>query len=174
MRGRFAKIAIYGLLGLAGGCFEPDYRVPEKAAAAPSCLTPEDEALLADQVLQLVNLERAQVGHPPVVRNDALCRIADDYACRMIEGSFFDHFDPATGHGPADRAVAGKYRFYSVGENLAAGQQTPAEALEVWMESPPHRAIILGDRWREAGVAVRSGGEHSIYWVLEFGEPVDF
>ena len=90
---------------------------------------------MADQVLQLVNLERAEADLPPVTRNPALERIADDYACRMIAENFFGHRDPETGHGPGDRAVVGKYRFYAIGENLAAGQETAAEVMKVWMEA---------------------------------------
>lgn len=141
---------------------------------SPGCLSPEDAERMADQVLQLVNLERAQVELPPVVMNHALARVADDYACRMIVEDFFGHTDPLTGRGPGDRAVAGKYQFYAIGENLAAGQQTPAEVMEVWMDSPPHRAIILDAMWAEVGIAVRTGGEYAIYWVQEFGSPTDF
>ncbi len=129
---------------------------------------------MADQVLQLVNLERAEAELPPVVLNPTLARVADDYACRMVVEEFFGHTDPLTGRGPGDRAVAGKYHFYAIGENLAAGQETAAEVMRVWMDSPAHRAIILDARWMEVGIAVRTGGEYAIYWVQEFGTPADF
>jgi uncharacterized protein YkwD len=92
----------------------------------------------------------------------------------MIEGDFFGHHDPDTGRGPADRALAGKYAFYSVGENLAAGQETAADVMKVWMKSPTHREIILDPAWKEVGIAIRGGGEYSLYWVMEFGDPADF
>ncbi len=158
------------------GCFSS---LPESTAgdetgkAVPPCEFPEDPERLADQVLQLVNLERADADLPPVVRNLVLDKIADDYACRMIADNFFDHVDPATGYGPGDRAVAGKYRFFAVGENLAAGQETPGEVMNVWMESPSHRDIILDEKWTEIGVSVRLGGEYSVYWVQEFGAPAE-
>ncbi len=129
---------------------------------------------MADRVLQLINLERGEAGLPPVVVNTSLEKIAGDYACRMIEDGFFGHRDPVTGHGPGERAVAGKYSFYAIGENLAASQESPAEVMRVWMESPPHKAIILDERWTEIGVAVRVGGEHATYWVQEFGDPANF
>jgi len=126
---------------------------------------------LSDQVLHLVNLERAAEGVAPLVANPALERIAEDYACRMIDASFFDHVDPGTGYGPGERAVAGRYAYYAIGENLAAGLESPAEVMAVWMESASHRANILDPSWKEIGVAVRSGGEYDIYWVQEFGQP---
>ena len=67
--------------------------------------------------------------------------------------------------------MTGKYAFYAIGENLAAGQQTPAEVMKVWMDSPAHRDIILDPNWTEVGIAVRVGGEYEIYWVQLFGRP---
>lgn len=137
------------------------------------CIIPDDSDRMVDQVLQLVNLERADAGLAPVVVNQALQKIADDFACKMIVEDFFGHTDPENGQGPADRAVAGKYAYYAIGENLAAGQETPAEAMRVWMDSPAHREIILDEKWSEIGLSVRFGGEFSIYWVQEFGAPAE-
>ncbi|MGB2984675.1 MAG: CAP domain-containing protein [Phycisphaerae bacterium] len=164
------------LLGLMTGCFSAS-PAAEEAARLPEaarCITPEEADRMADQALQLVNLERAERDLQPVVVHPSLTDIAKDYACRMVEEEFFGHRDPITGHGPAERAVAGKYTFYAIGENLAAGQETAAEVMKVWMESPPHRAIILDPGWKEVGIAVRAGGEHSVYWVQEFGDPAGF
>ena len=55
---------------------------------------------------------------------------------------------------------------------LPAGQA--AEVMKVWMESPAHRDVILHPTWNDVGIAVRNGGEHSIYWVQEFGDPAGF
>jgi len=156
------------LSGFSAGCF---IAPPGADADRSECVATQDVDVLADQVLQLVNLERAEAGVAPVVRSQPLSKLAGDYACRMIEGGFFGHTDPASGYGPGERAVAGKYVFWHVGENLAAGQPTAADVMRVWMESPSHRENILDPRWMDVGIAVRFGGEHSIYWVQEFGEP---
>jgi len=42
------------------------------------------------------------------------------------------------------------------------------------MDSPSHRDNILDEKWSEVGISVRSGGEYSIYWVQEFGDPADY
>ncbi len=159
-------------LTLGAGCFNPEtgstlYKRPD----AVTCLTPEEADRLADQVLQLVNLERAERDMQPVVVNSRLSKMADDYACEMVNGKFFGHRHPQTGQGPADRAVTAKYAFYAIGENLAAGSADPAEVMQQWMESPSHRNIILDPTWKEVGIAVRSGGEMDVYWVQEFGDP---
>ncbi|MGD2110951.1 MAG: CAP domain-containing protein [Phycisphaerae bacterium] len=173
----FSATAVW-LLGLTTGCFWTDEPAldagQDVAGAAARCITPEDAERMADQVVQLVNLARTERGLQPVVVNAKLEESATEYACKMANEGFFGHRDPITGHGPARRAVASQYKFYAVGENLAAGQETPADVMKVWMESPPHRDLILGPNWEEVGVAVRTGGEHSIYWVQEFGEPADY
>jgi uncharacterized protein YkwD len=166
-----------GLVALPlGGCFTastPAAGAEDAAgkAIARVCLTPEDERRLADEVVQLVNLERAIADLPPVVAHASLERVAGEYACAMVSRGFFSHRDPVSGQGPAARVVSASYNFEAVGENLAAGQQTPAEVVRVWMESRDHRAIILDPAWKDIGVAVRSGGEFGIYWVQEFGDP---
>lgn len=166
-----------GLTGLLSGCFATDSISAEggpQATVAGRCVSSEDAARLADQTLQLVNLERVDYGLSPVVVVPTLTKIAEDFACRMIEEGFFGHEDPQTGRGPGERAVAGKYVFYNVGENLAAGQESAADVMDAWMESPSHREIILDPKWTEIGIAVRTGGAYSIYWVQEFGDPADY
>ena len=170
---------LLGLLGLCTGCYMPSPPGADDPEAARDsqafrCLIGEDADRMADQVLQLVNLERAEEGLPPVVANPTLAQIAGDYACRMIELDFFGHKDLETEHGPGERAIAARYFYYAIGENLAAGQQTAAEVMTVWMESPSHRAIILDPKWEEIGIAVRSGGDYSVYWVQEFADPADY
>lgn len=176
---RLVKIPFIGLLILATGCFSAGEE-QNGAGTAPEeklfveCGTVPQADNLADQLLQLANLERVAAGLPPVVRDDRLRKAADDFACRMIEEGFFDHHDPYTGHGPGDRAVASKYVFYSIGENLAAGQETAADVINLWMDSPTHRDILLDPDWKDTGVAVRAGGEDLLYWVMEFGDPFEF
>ena len=61
-----------------------------------------------------------------------------------------------------------------IGENLAAGQETAADVMRVWMESPTHRDNILEPSFKDIGIAVRSLGGETLYWVVEFGDPVKF
>lgn len=142
--------------------------------ASAKCSAPADAERMADQVLQLVNLERSEAGLAPLVSNDRLDSLAADYACAMIEDDFFGHVDPLDGSGPGERAARGRYAFFAVGENLAAGQESAADVMDVWMRSPAHREVILDARWSQVGIAVRDGGRHGIYWVQEFGDPARF
>ncbi len=47
------------------------------------------------------------------------------------------------------------YRSWAVGENLAWGSPDlgAAEAVRLWLGSPPHRRVMLDPRWREVAVA---------------------
>src|SRR6478752_8461582 len=62
------------------------------------------------------------------------------------------------------------------GENLAWGQAdygSPLHTLQMWLNSPPHRANLLSSRWRDLGIAVQRGhmfGRDGVaLWVMEFG-----
>ena len=119
----------------------------------------------AREVLRLTNLERATYGLPGLEWNDLLAQIAVDYAVEMIEYNFFSH----TGHDgsePNERATRAGYVWGFIGENLAMGQRTPAEAMDGWMNSPGHRANILRPDFTELGV-----GRVGNHWVQMFGTP---
>jgi uncharacterized protein YkwD len=138
-----------------------------------TCTVPQNDDSLADEVLQLVNLERAQHGLDPVTFDPALSRVAEDYACEMIDQTFFDHVNPYTGVGPGQRLTDAGYPFHSMGENLAAGQTTAREAVEAWLDSPGHRENMLAPQWRRTGIGVRYGGPYRVMWVQEFADPLD-
>jgi len=144
------------------------------ATASEECYTDAGDDELARQVLSLVNIERARVGAAPLTLDDELTQAAEDYACTMAGEDFFDHYHPDTGQGPGDRAAEANYDFFAVGENLAGGQTTAAEAVKDWMNSPGHRENMLSADWQDTGIGLRRGaGELRIYWVQLFGLPAD-
>lgn len=141
------------------------------AESFPTCGVSPNEDSWREEILQLVNLERERVGLAPVVHNQTLENQATKYACEMIYYDFFDHVNPVTGSHLDERAQEFGYDFVAIGENLAAGQATPQQAMADWMDSPGHRANILNPNFTELGVGVRTGGEYHTYWVQEFGRP---
>lgn len=138
----------------------------------PGCRGTSREAEWRDRIFEMVNQARAAEGLDPVVQSDVLEAQASQYACEMIFYDFFDHVNPETGSTLGDRAQEFGYEFLVVGENLAAGQRTPEEAFNDWMNSPGHRRNILDPRFTELGVGIRVGGSYGVYWVQEFGRPV--
>lgn len=140
-------------------------------ARFPGCQSPAEENAWRAQVLLLVNRERSSRGLPTLSENVTLRAEAEEYACELIQYDYFAHVNPITGSTLGDRALSAGYDYLVVGENLAAGQTTPEQAVTDWMNSPGHRANILDERFTEIGIAVRVGGDYGVYWVQEFGVP---
>jgi uncharacterized protein YkwD len=144
----------------------------ELAAQFPGCSEPAEGDEWRAEILRLVNVERERVGLSPVTRNQTLEDQATQYACEMIYYDFFDHENPVTGTGLGDRAEEFGYDYFMIGENIAAGQSTPAQVMADWMGSPGHRANILQEQFTELGVGVRASENSKWnYWVQEFGRP---
>ena len=160
------SIAFTLLLAVVGGC--------TSTSGPGACTVPEDEEALIEEVVTLVNRARAAEGVEPLVFNVVLGAVAQDHACEMVEDDFFAHENPRTNVSPGERLTAAGYIYYAMGENLAVGQDSAAEVVSDWLDSPRHRANILSPDWREIGVAVRTGGVYDWYWVQEFADPVDF
>ena len=136
-----------------------------------TCRVPWQADEWAQEVIDLVNAERAAEGLSPLSSDATLATMAEDYACEMIEDEFFAHVNPDTGSTPVTRADEHGYVYDEVGENLAVGYDSPAEVMVAWMNSPGHRANILHDSYTEMGVGVRVALDGQTYWVQEFGDP---
>ncbi|MGW6512728.1 CAP domain-containing protein, partial [Streptomyces niveus] len=121
----------------------------------------------ADQVTTLVNAERSKAGCGPVSANSQLRTAALRHSQDMAAKDYFDHNSP-DGKDPGDRITAAGYRWTTYGENIARGQQTAAEVMKGWMNSPGHRANILNCAFKEIGIGVHdaSGGP---WWTQAFG-----
>lgn len=121
----------------------------------------------AEQVTTLVNSERSKAGCGPVSANAQLQTAALRHSQDMAAKGYFDHNSP-DGRDPGDRITAAGYRWTTYGENIARGQQTAAEVMDGWMNSPGHRANILNCAFKEIGVGVHdaSGGP---WWTQAFG-----
>lgn len=155
----------------AGGASSPA-ATDSLAMQFPGCDEVASPETWTAEVLRLVNVARQNEGADPLVWNGTLAAQAEQYACEMIFHDFFAHQNPVTGTELADRADQFGYEYTWIGENLAAGQTTPAAAVEAWMQSPCHRQNILHPAFTELGVGIRYGGEYGYYWVQEFGRPV--
>ena len=122
-----------------------------------------NNATFEQQVLQLTNQERAKSGLAPLKANAELNYAADKYAELMSQKRYFSHTGP-DGSKPWDRAKAVGFEAQTMGENIAAGQKTPQEVVQGWMNSPGHRANILNPSFTQLGV-----GFENNYWVQKFG-----
>ncbi|MFI9238398.1 sigma-70 family RNA polymerase sigma factor [Streptomyces sp. NPDC053079] len=122
---------------------------------------------LGQQVVSLVNSERAKVGCSPVSSNSLLDAAAQGHSDDMAARSFFDHTNP-DGKGPGERVTAAGYKWSTYGENIAYGQQTAAAVMDSWMNSDGHRKNILNCSFKEIGIGINKapGGPR---WTQVFG-----
>lgn len=129
------------------------------------------------QVLDLVNTERANASLPPLKRNPALDNAARYHAVDMAQDDYFDHasFDLVGGTLTQVCATGTRLGTYYAsanawGENIAAGYATPSEVMTGWLNSSGHRANILNAGFREIGIGYFAGGAWGHYWVQDFGK----
>ncbi|MFF4181892.1 sigma-70 family RNA polymerase sigma factor [Streptomyces sp. NPDC001691] len=133
--------------------------------ATPGADTGEPAAV--QDVLALVNSERAKAGCSALTTNSQLYSAALKHSENMAAQNFFDHTDPS-GAGPGERITAAGYQWSTYGENIARGQADAAAVMDSWMHSPGHRANILNCAFKEIGIGVHygSGGP---WWTQDFG-----
>jgi uncharacterized protein YkwD len=123
---------------------------------------------LADQVVDLVNLERARAGCRPLVTSASLQRAAQAHSADMAENDQLSH-DGSNGESFVSRLRAAGYRGGPVGENVAAGASTARAVMRTWMARPADRDNILDCRFTAIGVGRASDGSSGSYWTQDFG-----
>lgn len=125
-----------------------------------------DVAAYEQEVFDLVNQIREENGLEPFVYNATLAQVARAHSQDMIDRNFFDHYNP-DGESPFDRMTDAGIRWSMAAENIAGGQRTPEAVVTAWMNSPGHRANILGG-CKELGVGLALGGSYGYYWTQCF------
>jgi uncharacterized protein YkwD len=113
---------------------------------------------LESGVLSDLNKIRAQHGLQPVKISARLTASATQHSKEMGADGYFEHssHDGTVFWKRINRWYGQNgYGYWSVGENLlwSSPDVDPAGAMQLWMNSPEHRANILTARWREIGIS---------------------
>lgn len=126
--------------------------------------TPSEENYAQD-VLALVNEERAKEGITPLVLDDSLNEAAMVRANELVQS--FSHDRP---DGSACFTVLNEkgITYHAAGENIAMGQSTPAMVMDSWMNSEGHRNNILSANFGKLGVGFVKSESGQYYWVQLF------
>lgn len=120
----------------------------------------------AKQVLELVNKERAKEGLPELKLSSSLNNVAAIRAKELTEE--FSHTRP-NGKDCFTALTEAGISYSSVGENIAAGQATPQEVMESWMNSEGHRANILSENYTHMGIGYyHTSKGYQDYWAQIF------
>lgn len=123
---------------------------------------------LENQVVELVNNERAARGLRPYTSNWQLARVARFKSEDMYRNNYFSHQSPTYG-SPFDMMRSFGIRFTAAGENIAMGQTTAQGVMNSWMNSAGHRANILSNDFTEIGVGYFNAG--TPFWTQMFIRP---
>lgn len=139
------------------------------AVATPSALayTPDNEEL---SFLALINDYRSQSGLASLSLNLTLGAAADFHSQDMATSGYFEH--TALNGTSFDQNIRNfGYTGSTMGENIAAGMETAAEAMVAWQSSPEHNAGMLNPSFNEIGIG-RYHDANSLYgwyWTTTFG-----
>jgi uncharacterized protein YkwD len=132
------------------------------AVAAPAPATSHQPAValsaLEQGVLADINAFRVQHNLVPLRLSAALTASSREHSQEMATQGYFAH-DSADGSAFWKRIQSvypsSRFRYWAVGENLLwSSPDVDAQgALQLWENSPEHRANLLTAEWREIGVS---------------------
>ncbi len=123
-------------------------------------------------VIALTNQERQSQGLPVLAENQILDKAACEKANDMIQNKYFAHDSP-TGVDPWHWFAQAGYQYSRAGENLAIDFYQSQDVVNAWMNSPSHRANLMGT-YQDIGICVAQGnieGYDSTIVVQLFGTP---
>ena len=114
-----------------------------------------------NEVLRLTNEERKKAGLPALAKRTDVDKVA---AIRAEEISVkFSHTRP-NGKNCFSIISENGISYTALGENIAAGQESPEEVVDAWMNSDGHRKNILNSKYKGLGVGCYIEDD-TIYWV---------
>ena len=130
------------------------------AALCIACLGVPTEALASGrhdrteaEIIQALNGVRASHGLPRLLTNHNLARAADAHSKVMLQANRLDH-------GDFSRRLRRYVSSRSLGENLAwMTDCDPQTIVDMWLNSPPHRKIMLSSAFQRIGVGRRGSSE---------------
>ena len=135
-----------------------------RTTTKPPPKPPSGDGSADDSVLAIVNAERDEAGCSPVSLDARLTEAGQKHSEDMSANDYFSHTSQ-DGRSFVDRAKAEGYASPGA-ENIAAGQRSPEQVMEAWMNSPGHRANILNCDLKKMGLGLETDG---YYWTQVFG-----
>jgi uncharacterized protein YkwD len=128
-----------------------------------------------EELLGLVNEERAALGRRGLHRHEALERAAQAHAEELLAAPEPSARSRRRARDPADRAADQGYRVRQIMAALLDGPTDVATAVDRWLGSDEHRRILLLEIYRDAGLGVSvgrdGGGRMTVMWVLYLARP---
>ena len=127
-------------------------------------ISENEQQAVEEQVVNLVNKERAKEGLAPLTIDWELARVAKYKSQDMHDKKYFSHTSPTYG-SPFDMMKKFDISYKSAGENIAQGQKSATQVMDAWMNSSGHRANIMNAQFTHIGVGYVKDGN---YWTQMF------
>ncbi len=141
--------------------------------AAPRAVTTKTTQAPYTQadIISATNKARKTAGLNTVTTDEPLTRAAQKKADDMAKNSYFSHESPSGMKFWTLISEEG-YAYMNAGENLAVHHKSTLSLMTAWLESPSHRANILGTQYTDIGIGIAYGerkGFKGWYVVQLFG-----
>lgn len=150
---------------------------PAPTVAASALASASFAQEVEQEILRLINRERAKEGLGTVAVDANLSAIARAHSKDMLSKSYFSHTNTA-GCGSSCRITAAGYAWRAVGENIytmsgfdLSAKETARKMVDAWMDSPGHRANVLNGTFTNQGIGLAVSGK-TIYATSLFSLPL--
>src|SRR5262249_9963114 len=122
------------------------------------------------KILDLTNKAREKDKLPPLKLNPTLVKVARAHSANMAKQGKLEH--ELDGKDPKQRMKDAGYDAGWGGENIgAAFGGTTESGFKDWMNSPPHKANILKDKYEEIGIGMAKSADGAVYFTQVFASP---
>ncbi|MFO7730832.1 MAG: CAP domain-containing protein [Spirochaetia bacterium] len=155
-------------------------KTPSTVIETQPPLQKSELAAAEQEILRLVNQQRAEHNLPPLYLSTELSQVARDHSTDMAERNFYSHIDPqgTTPNQRITRKMGDRYYLEGTAENIAysersdgfsslSQQEIARDFMRGWMNSPGHRANILREGMTHIGIGLHQQGNR-IYATQKF------
>lgn len=123
-----------------------------------------------DELLEMVNAERAKVGVAPLVMDENVRMSAQLKSDDFVERDYYSHTIKGYDKGTltAEMAYYVNQSCSSSSENINAGVYSTQSAMAKWLASEPHRKAILDAKYTSTGYGISKDKNGEYYVVQHF------
>jgi uncharacterized protein YkwD len=141
--------------------------LPQVVTVATPAITPSSDE---SQALAAINQQRRAQGCASLEVNASLHQAARVHNEDMARNGIFSHTG-SNGSSFAQRARDAGYTFTPTGETIAAGYSSAGAVVKGWMDSAPHREILMNCANQHIGLHLHAdpGSQWRYYWTAVLG-----
>lgn len=145
---------------------EEDLDVGDDNNTNNSQLPSGDFAGMEEEMLALINSERAKNSLSPLVMDSQVRQVARMKSQDMVDNDYFSHYSPTYG-SPFDMMDEFGIKYVAAGENIA-GNSTVEKAHTALMNSAGHRKNILNSQFTHIGIGIKKSDKYGYVFTQMF------